>query len=185
MTVIRKPEKTYSAPPEGLWPAICVDEVDLGLQPTQWGPKYKVELRFQLDVTDDDGKSLVDPKNGHPYIVRQRFTASLGEKSKLRPILESWRSKKFTKAELEAFDIGVLVGVCAQVQVVHNVADDGEVYGNISAIVPYPKGVPKLTVDPSYTREKDRTQRQEYGRTAAASAGAIASYKGMDEDVPF
>ena len=95
----------YTPTPEGLWPAVCVDVVDLGMQETPWGPKQKVELYWEIEE--------LDPK-GVRFTVRTRYTASLNDKANLRKQLEAWRGRKFTAQELKGFDLEVLVGVNCQ-----------------------------------------------------------------------
>ena len=164
MPIIAKSNKTeFTAAPEGLWPAVCCDINDLGMVKSQWGESHQVELRFQLED--------LDPKTGKRYMVLRRFRLSLHEKSSLRPILESWRGRKFTKEEAEGFDLEKLIGVNCQIQVIHNVLPDGAVFANIQAIVPAAKGAPKLTVV-DYIRVCDRDRRDTPPEIT-------------DEDIPF
>ena len=86
--------------------------------------------------------------------------------------LEAWRGKKFTEKEREGFDVEKLIGVCGQVQVIHNIKDDGEVWANVQTCVPYPKNTPMLRAE-EYTREIDRDQADGHG------------YEPQDSDVPF
>jgi len=72
---------------------------------------------------------------------------SLGENSKLRPLLESWRGRPFTESELKGFDISKLAGVPCQIQILHETRDK-RTYANVAAIVPWPKGVAVPAVDP-------------------------------------
>ena len=91
----RKKETEFSPAPEGLWPAVCVDVVDLGIVQTPFGPQEKIQIRWQLEEKD--------PKTGKRYLIVQKYTPSLHEKSKLRPMLEAWRGKKFSKEEERQF----------------------------------------------------------------------------------
>ena len=114
--IASKPKSEFSTAPEGLHPAVCCDVVDLGtVKVGDYEPRHMVQIRWMLEDTD--------PKTSRPYIVMQRYTLSLHEKSKLRPMLEAWRGKKFTAEELEGFDLEKLIGVNCQVQVVHNITD--------------------------------------------------------------
>ena len=151
----RKKNVTFTPAPEGLHPAVCVDVIDLGELPTAWGPKEKIEIRWQLDE--------VNPETQRPFEVRARFTNSLHEKAILRQTLETWRNKKFTAKELEGFDLEALIGVCCQVQIVHAPADEGRVWSNVQAVVPFPKGAVKLKAR-DYVREQDRHDKPAEGR---------------------
>ncbi len=148
----RKKESDYSTPPEGLWPAVCVDVFDLGLVQTPFGEQVKIEITWQLEERDT--------KTDKRYLISQRFTPSLHEKSKLRPLLESWRGRKFTKDEEKEFDIEKLLGACCQLQLVHNIKDEGRTYVNVQACVPYPRNTARISAE-GYTRRIDREKHYE------------------------
>ena len=160
-------KKHVTPAPEGLHPSVCCDVVDLGEQQTDWGPKPKIELRFLLDE--------VNPETQKPFEVRARFANSLHKKARLRQVLETWRNKRFTADELQGWDLEKLIGACAQVQIVHAPGDEGRVWANIQAVVPFPKGMPKLRVHADYVREIDRNPTQESEAAAAKE----------DDDIPF
>ena len=148
----RKPKSNYATAPEGLWPSVCVDVADLGLKETQWGPKPKIRITWQLEERDPESKKR--------FLVWREFTPSLGQKSHLLPILEAWRGRRFTKDELEEFDIENLLGANCQVQIIHNISDDGGIWANVQAVVPPAKGSVKLRAE-DYTREIDRAKQYE------------------------
>ena len=162
--VAKKNKQERSNAPEGLWPAVCVDAIDMGTQETKFGPKHQVKIRWQLEERD--------PKTNKRFQVAKKFNLSLHEKSGLSLTLEAWRGKKFTEKEREGFDVEKLIGVCGQVQVIHNIKDDGEVWANVQTCVPYPKNTPMLRAE-EYTREIDRDQADGHG------------YEPQDSDVPF
>ena len=149
--IVKDNKKEYTPAPEGLWPAVCCDVIDLGIQKTMYGEQVKIEIRWQLEG--------IDPKTKFPYMVTQRYTPSLHEKSKLRPMLEAWRGKRFTPDELKGFDIEKLIGVNCQIQVLHNIANEGQVYANVQAVIPPAKGTPKLAVNKDYIRVAERAKR--------------------------
>jgi hypothetical protein len=146
--VARDSKGEFTPAPEGLHQAVCCDVVDIGLVRNQWGEQHKVEIRWQLEIENE--------KNGKPFMVVRRYTLSLHAKSTLRQHLEAWRSKKFTAEELEGFDLEKLIGANCQVQIVHNVSDDGKTFGNLQAIVPVGRGMTKMQVTDDYVRTKDR-----------------------------
>ena len=92
----RKKEGDYTVCPEGLYQAVCVDVFDLGLKDYGYGPQPKIEITWQLEERD--------PKTNKRYLIFTNYTPSLHEKSRLRPMLEAWRGKKFTKDEEREFD---------------------------------------------------------------------------------
>lgn len=163
--IARDTQRKFTPPPEGLHQAVCVDVVDLGLLETPWGPKQKVEIRWQLEVAN--------PETGHRHLAVKRYTLSLNEKATLRQHLEAWRGRKFTQEELQGFDLEKLLGVNGQVQIVHILSDDGRTFGNVQAIVPLGKGMVKMRPE-EYIRMKDRQPE-----------GAQDSGGDDDEPVPF
>ncbi len=94
-------------------------------------------------------------------------TATLNEKSRLRPFLEAWRGKRFTAEELKGFDPDVLLGVNATIQILHVTKND-KVYDNISTIMKAAKGAPLLKVS-DYVRVVDRPKVPTNGTSAPAT----------------
>ncbi len=134
--IVKDTGNTFSPAPEGLHQAVCVDVIDLGEQDTPWGKKHKIALRFELDSHD--------PETKKPYQVSKWYTASLSELATLRQHLESWRGRAFTEAELIGFDIEKLVGINAQLSLIHQLTDKKRTFANIQTIVPLGKG---MTID--------------------------------------
>lgn len=154
--------------PEGTFRAVCVDEHDLGEIEGKFGKRQKVLLVWELEE--------LNPKNENkPFLVFQRFGASIGRKSTLGKFLESWRGQKFTPEDMKnGFDLERVVGAPCQVQIAHNHTDDGSVYANIAAIMPIAKSMEKLKPHGSYVRMRDRND------AAAATRGPDP-----DDDLPF
>ena len=153
MGIIAKAGPTFVPAPEGQFPAVCADVVDLGMVTTEWnGSKrtaHKIRIVFLISEQTDDGR---------PFTVSQLFTLSLSEKANLRKFLESWRGRAFTAAELtDGFDIEKLLGADALVQIVHAQKGD-KVYANIATIMKAMKGMDKVTIPSDYVRAKDRTE---------------------------
>jgi len=164
--VARRPQKSYTQAPEGLHAAVCVDVVNLGIVAGAYGAKHKVRLVWQLEAIDEE--------HGRRFDVARVYTLSLHERAALRKDLESWRGKKFTEIELDGgFDLEKLLGVNAQVNVTHDLSDDGTLYANVSTVVPPVKGAPKLAPR-DYVRAKDRQAR-----------GPAVPATELDDPVPF
>lgn len=174
--IIKDNKKEYTPAPEGLHQAVCIDVVELGLVTTQYkGQPYTrrmSEIRWVIEE--------IDPKTGKQNMIVRRFSESLHENSHLRPFLESWRGKKFTPDELKGFDIDKLVGANCQIQVIHNIGNNGTVYANIQAVVPISPKAARMAVPSDYVRVKDRPDQQE-------SNGAVynESQQHAEEYVPF
>lgn len=154
--VAREPESKFTPAPEGLHQAVCVDVVELGVVKGPYGDKEKVEIVWQIDLTNED--------TNRRFEVRKWYTISLHEKANLRKDLECWRGRKFTKDELAGFDLEKLIGANCQLQVIHNITDEGKVYANVQAIVPHNSKVPKIAPD-MYIRKKDRPTERGNGNT--------------------
>lgn len=141
-------QKEFTPAPEGLHQAVCIDVVDNGLVETQWGKLHKITIVWEIEEIDSETKK--------PFQVRNRYTLSLNEKANLRKHLEAWRGRQFTKDQLKGFDVENLVGVNCQLQIIHNIRNDGKVFANVQAIVPLGKGMQTLRPSPDYVRAKDR-----------------------------
>lgn len=166
--IARDSRREFTPAPEGLHQGVCCDVVDLGLQETPWGQKEQIRIVWAIDAQDEQGRMI---------LVVKKYTLSLNEKATLRHHLEAWRGRKFTGEELQGFDLEKLIGANCQVQVVHNLGDDGRTYGNVQAVVPIGKGMTKLRPPETYTRVKDRTN--------APTNGAVAEEETHGEPVPF
>lgn len=165
--------KPLTPAPAGLHQAVCVDVVELGMVDSAWGPKDTIELRWQVFPYDADGQPMVNPENGKPYMVVNRYNATLSPKSNLHKHLVAWRDRKFTQQELDDFDLDNVLGANCQLQIIHNVSDDGRTFANIQSIVPLGRGMQKFQpID--YTRMKDREGRNQ-----------PTQVQHPDDDIPF
>jgi len=111
--------------PAGTHKARCIRVVDLGSHKSEKfnNLQHKIMFLFELPETEmSDGKC---------FSIAAFYNLSFHEKSKLRPFIESWRSKAFTDNEAEEFNILKLLDVPAFINVIHN---DG--LANISSIMP-------------------------------------------------
>jgi hypothetical protein len=150
----------------------------------QEAPKIRVEFQVGESVrvvdgpfTDFHGKvDEINPENGKPFSCSKKYTASLNEKATLRHDLESWRGRAFTQEELKGFDLEKVIGVNAQVMVMHN-TKDGKTYANVATVTPLGKGQAKIAGSKDYVRKKDRK--------AASVQQAADEFQATDEDVPF
>ena len=163
--IARKPESNFTLCPEGLHHAVCCDIVDLGIVKGPFGDKPKVRLVWQIEEELDHGQR---------YTARKQYNLTLHEKATLRKDLEAWRGRKFSEQELQGFDLEKLLNANCQIQIVHDLSDDGTIYANVQAIVPPPKNVAVLR-PLNYTRHKDRPSERHNGGTSTE----------FDEQVPF
>ena len=128
---------TREIPAPGNYIARCVRVIDLGTVVSEWQGKKKEARKVLISW-----ELLGDQKrhDGSPFIASSRYTVSLHEKSGLRKMLESWRGRAFTVAELEGFDLKNVLGKPCMLNVVHeDVA--GKTYVNVAAVTPLPAGI--------------------------------------------
>lgn len=165
--IARRPTKSYALAAPGTHAAVCVDVQNLGLVATAYGAKHKVRLVWQLDTLDPDAGRRVE--------VARLYTLSLHERAALRQDLERWRGKKFTDAELDTgFDLEKLLGVNCQLEVSHDLGDNGTTYANVDRVLPAVPGRPRL-VALDFVRLKDRAQARGNGGSRPVDA----------DDIPF
>ncbi len=160
--------------PQGVWSAVCVDVVDLGVLEVAFGGKklkqHKIYISWQVEEVMENNK---------PYLASKRYTLSLHEKAALRKDLESWRGRAFTSEELEGFDLEKLIGVPCMLNVVEN-RKDGKVYGNVQSIMRLRKGEEPLRMR-DYVRVIDRKPEPEGNQEPPEQ-----DFHGItDDDVPF
>ncbi len=107
--------------PPGTHMARCVRLIDLGTQKNEWPPNSgKFKMKNQIFIGFETPDEMLETDKGmQPFIVGRFLTNSLAETSNMRPLLEGWRGKAFTDAELDGFDLGVLLGLPCLITVVH------------------------------------------------------------------
>lgn len=137
----------------------------------------KVVIMFELDQIIKDGEF-----KGKRFTVSQTFTASLSEKSKLRPFLESWRGKAFTLEELEGFDLERLIGVNCTLNLIEKEKRGGGKTVTIQAVMPKMKDaekmIPELPRDHCPKWIKDKLE-------AAGGTTPTTPPDHFDDDIPF
>lgn len=142
-TIAKEAGGGFAALPAGTYPAVCDQVIDLGIQPGgQYDPKQKIYIRWQVP-----GERVKWSDNGvereGPAVIGRTFTLSLSEKSMLRPFLESWRGRAFTRAELNSFDVKAVLAAPCLISVIHEQGRDGREYAKVASAMQLPKGTPK------------------------------------------
>ena len=181
--IIKKPDERFPTAPEGTFAAVCVDEIDMGQQTSNWNGKERqrhvVRLVWQIDELDADGKR---------YLIKQDYTASLDEKAKLRAHLKSWRGRDFTFDEEAAFDLSQVVGAPCMISIVHNKGSQGGIFSNLGAVMKLPRGM-QAVVAVDYVRVKDRKKSEPVPaapRPQPVEEAPLNHFDGIDDsDVPF
>ncbi len=125
---------SYDPVPEDVHLGICVGVVDLGTQHNFKFNKYERKCLISFELPEVRTEFEVDGETiDAPRFISRRFTLSLGAQSHLRKFLRTWRGRDFTPEELEGFEMKTLLGVGANVQVLHDTGKDGTVYSNIDS----------------------------------------------------
>ncbi len=112
--------------------AICYQIVDLGVQRKEWQGKVKFvnQVMITWEITDE----TMD--DGRPFSISKFYTLSLNEKANLYADLVSWRGKGFSEEEKQCFDVTVLAGVPALLNIVEK---NGK--SRVGSIMPLPKSM--------------------------------------------
>lgn len=190
-----KTASNFEMTPVGAQVARCYRVIDLGTQTTEWQGQTKKAHKVMLswELLGDDRMA-----DGRPFSISKRYTVSTHEKSNMRKDFEGWRGKAFTPAEEATFSIANVVGAYCLLNVTHNAGGDGNVYANVSSLMPVPKGLPKpAAVNPNQVFDIDEpdmamfetfsdklkatiTSAEEWGRKRAAK-----NVDAFDDDIPW
>lgn len=144
--------------PEGSYPAVCVDVLNLGQKVKTWQGKSSVVSSIALVFRTAELR-----EDGTHYEVSKEFTNSMGEKASLRKFMEAWRGKPYTAEEIsKGVKVSAMAGVPALINVGHKVSQAGRTYANVLSVMRLPKGVEAPDVG-SYTRAPFwQTRKDEY-----------------------
>ena len=182
----------YKPHPEGGYPSVCVDVIDLGERvDTYMGPgsghgKTSIQHRAALCYATGERR-----EDGELFIVSREFTVSMGDKANLRRFLEDWRGRKYTPAQLEeGAPLHKLAGQPGFIWIEHkpSKSNPDRVYANIRQITPLPKGVEPPVIEkyerPAYWAEKKAGYAEGLAKYRAALVPAHAGAAGEDDDFP-
>lgn len=134
-------QDTFVPVPVGSHLGRCYRIIDLGTQRTEYMGEVKflrkVMFGWELHGEDSAGNPLQTAK-GEPMAIFKNYTLSLSDKATLRQDLQSWRGKDFTDEELRRFDISVVLGHWAMVNVVQKPGKEGKVFSNVQTVTAVP-----------------------------------------------
>lgn len=108
--LISESKKDFGKPSLGMVQAVCRGVWDIGYQRGSWEGQEIIQPKIIISWEIDELMTK-EKYAGKRFVINGWFTRSLSSKGKLRPLLESWRGKPFTKEELSGFDIEKLIGV--------------------------------------------------------------------------
>ena len=134
--------------PEGIFSAVCVDVMDLGLVETEYQGQHrmkpKVKLVFESEAVTPDGKRCS---------VAKSVTASLGSKASLTSLLGKWRGRPVQPNE--TIELSKLIGACCTLVISHQTNLNGKIYASIDAISkPTKRVAPSGQYDPAAARQR-------------------------------
>jgi hypothetical protein len=134
--------------PTGIWQAVCLDVIDLGLVWTEFQGKRKLVRKLKLVFeTEHIGE---DSKRG---MVTKNFTASLDPKAKLTAFLGQWRGRQLVPGD--NVDLKKLPGACCTLVLSHQQSMAGRNYVSIDAVSKATKRVaPSGQYDPAAMRQR-------------------------------
>ena len=153
---IANPNSRFEPCPEFTGRAVIVDVTPVRKEQSQFGEQEVFRVVFEVDIEKPDGSRFC--------VWSRRMTPTLGEKSNLRKFIRGLYGRDLTKPELANYDTEVLVGMGAQLVVVHE-HKDSETYANIAACTPDKSGNP-LKPSGKYVRMKDRPPKDGAGQAA-------------------
>ena len=157
ITVSTKPSGGNFTPcPEYTGRAVCVDITPLKTYETEYGPKQKFKIAFELDLIDQSRNPV------QPWVVMTApMTASLHEKAGLTKFLKDWHGRALTAEETVSLNLDNLIGRPATVVIVHEQSRDGtKTFSNIKLIMPHKSGEP-LQPSGLWVRLEDRPPRED------------------------
>jgi hypothetical protein len=127
---------TFTPCPEYTGRAVCVDITPLKTYETEYGPKQKFKIAFELDMIDKTRTPV------QPWVVMTApMTASLHEKAGLTKFLKDWHGRALTAEETTSLNLDSLIGRPATVVIVHELSKDGtKTFSNIKLIMPHKTG---------------------------------------------
>lgn len=134
---VKDNDEDFEQPDAGSYAAVCSKLIDLGTQSSEYQGKRVVRHQILLSWELDEKMS-----DGQPFVTSQFYTASLGEKAKLRAHLEAWRGKQFTEEELNGFELQNLLGKSCMISLIQN--DKGKI--KVQSVSKLPKGMTPPTL---------------------------------------
>lgn len=180
-------QTTFTPCPEGLHVAVC-KYVGKKLIDSKFGKASMMRFVFQIDEEV--------PGRGQRFQIQRLYSQKMSKSGKqiahLRRDLESWRGRAYTDEEenrwpIEGFDFDAVEGHGCQINVLHK-NENGNIYANISGIMPLPKGVtdPPFALD-WYDGEMDRwvADTLEAEAWENSQSGAPADHGDDNEPTPF
>jgi len=117
----------FTPHPEGIFPAVCADVIDMGMQMQEFNGERKSVLKLKICFETEHKDAA-----GKVGTIEKTFTASLHPKAKLNGFLSKWRGKPILDGE--DIDLKKLLGACCTLVISHQQNMSGKTYANIDAV---------------------------------------------------
>jgi hypothetical protein len=127
----------YERPAVGVYPARCIQVVELGTHMREWKGEPK-EAKEILIVWELSNELMQD---GRPFVVSWKGTNSLSDRANLYKMLVSWRGQAFTEEQLECFEMKNILDKQCMVNLVAVKTKKGKEFITVSTVMPLPKGM--------------------------------------------
>jgi len=118
----------------GLHKSRCVRMIDRGTHKNEQYGNWNRQFMAMFELPE----YLIESGDhqGEPLSVCLFFNLTIGEKSKLRPLLVGWLGRGLTeKEDLEGYEVFDLIGKPAYLNIIHAKSGD-KTYANIQSIIP-------------------------------------------------
>jgi hypothetical protein len=180
----------FTPHPEGAFPALCVDVINLGQRVETFQGKIKVAAKLALVFRTGQRRD-----DGEYFEIAAEFTNSMNEKAALRKFMEAWRGKAYTDEQVrEGVPVHKMEAQRALVNVMHQTSKSGRQYAKIGSVMRLPAGM-ELPETGDYKRadywqERKDAYAEELRRHLATTAphddytGGAANGED-DDDLPF
>lgn len=137
MMHVKAPEKIPMID-QGIYYGVCCWLIYLGKQYSLIDRDYTDRMLIYWQLP---GEHVIVGDRELPRRVFREFTVSLSASSHLRRTLEAWRGKPYTGEEAQDVNLSKLLGVGAQVQIMHKPKKTGELKAVVENVLPLPRGV--------------------------------------------
>tara|TARA_R110002020_G_scaffold7666_5_gene31974 strand:+ start:6119 stop:6856 length:738 start_codon:yes stop_codon:yes gene_type:complete len=163
--------------PPGRYRAICYKVVDMGsrmesFQGQPEKPRTKLAIYWEIThrIEGDDDVAEVRMADGRLFVTSKQYTASLHENSTLHKDLKSWRGRSFTPEELAGFEIGNLLGVTCELEMILRSNEPGEDRTKIESLYRPDGGAKRAeTTNPAVAFDIDIYCKEFVGESSAES----------------
>jgi hypothetical protein len=137
----KKPEKQFVLVPQGTHMARLYSFVHVGTLMEEYMGELKEfnKVRFTFEFPQEL-HTFSEEKGPQPIVLSQEYNLVMGDKSKLKKLIEGMLGKTFTEDEAYSFDVTSLLGTACLLSVVHKVSAAGNTRAEIASASPLMKG---------------------------------------------